>query len=53
MNERPDGLACTVTEMLPGVKFANSVMGPFIVIVGDALPPEYDPVPLPVQLLKL
>jgi len=28
-------------------------MGPFIVMDGEALLPEYDPVPLPVQLLKL
>jgi hypothetical protein len=36
-----------------GAKFAVSVMGAFIVTEDELLLPEYDPKPLPVQLLKL
>ena len=45
----------TVGGVVSGIKtkFANSVIGAFIVIDGDGLLPEYDPLPLPVQLLKL
>jgi hypothetical protein len=35
------------------VKLAISEIGPFIVMLGDAVLPEYDPAPLPAQLLKL
>jgi hypothetical protein len=36
-----------------GVKVAVSVMGPPIVIEAGLSGPEYEPMPLPVQLLKL
>jgi hypothetical protein len=39
VKERPDGLVCTVTTGF-GVKFAVSVIGPFIVIEAGLLPPE-------------
>jgi hypothetical protein len=35
------------------VKAAVSVIGPLIVIEAGLLVPEYEPVPLPVQLLKV
>jgi len=35
------------------VKVAASVIGPFIVIEAGLVVPEKEPVPLPVQLLKL
>jgi hypothetical protein len=36
-----------------GVKAAFSVTGPFIVIEAGLFPPEYEPIPLPVQFAKL
>ena len=55
VNERPDGLLCTVTEIFEGLglKLAVSLTGPFIVTEAELLPPEYEPLPLPAQLLKL
>ena len=54
VKESPAGLVCTETEMVPlGAKPAVSVTGPFMVTEAALLPPEYDPVPLPDQLLKL
>jgi hypothetical protein len=53
VNERPDGLVCTVTEIGFWVNQAVSPIGPFIVMEAGLLFPEYDPLPLPVQLLKL
>ena len=48
------GLAETVTEEGGAtLKEAVSVMGPFMVIEAGLFVPEYDPVPVPVQLLKL
>ena len=35
------------------VKPAFSVTGPFIVIEAGLFPPEYEPIPLPVQFAKL
>jgi hypothetical protein len=48
--ERPAGTVVTVTEMLFGVKFAVSEIGPFIVTDDALRPPVYDPAPMPVQL---
>ncbi len=55
LKERPEGLGCTVTEMITGltVKLAVSVIGPFIVTEVELLLPEKEPLPLPVQLLKV
>jgi hypothetical protein len=55
VKERPDGLGCTVNEMYTGlgVKLAVSKIGAFIVTDAELLFPEYEPDPLPVQLLKL
>ncbi len=53
VKERPAGFACTVTEIGLGVKLAVSVIGPFIVTDDELLFPKYEPLPLPVQLLKL
>jgi hypothetical protein len=39
VNERPDGLGCTVTEPM-GAKLAVSVIGPFIVTDVELLAPE-------------
>ena len=36
-----------------GVKAAFSVIGPLIVIEAGVVVPEYEPVPVPLQLLKL
>ena len=52
-NERPDGFGCTVTEMGFCVNEAVSVIGSFIVTEDELLLPEYEPLPLPDQLLKL
>jgi len=47
------GLACKVTEMRIWVNEAVSVIGAFIVTDDELLLPECDPLPLPVELLKL
>src|SRR5438552_3896883 len=49
---RPEGFVCTVTCIF-GVKFAVSVIGPFIVTLAGLVVPLNDPVPVPLRLPKL